>query len=115
MALSKDFLKAWTTWYRTPRPVSNFRSGQRSAPSYGLECELDHSATWVAGLAQDMIAGSVRENVFERIEEESADLERLLLQVDSCAVSEETKQDFRGYIAQTRALLAQIRDATLQG
>jgi hypothetical protein len=47
---SDSFMRAWRDWWRLQTPVDNFRRGRRDAPTYGLECDLDHIASSVATL-----------------------------------------------------------------
>ena len=48
-------LAAWEHWARAPRPFESFRTQQTQAPTYKIECDLDHQADYIDALMEAMI------------------------------------------------------------
>lgn len=107
MASNKDFNRAWYRWLRVPLPTLNFRQGHANATTYGIELDLDHTASYVRRLGQGVIEqtawdyiklASQELNVINKIEQE----------LENSTVPEIEKQMFKNYIAATRLLLEEI-------
>ena len=93
--------------------MTNFRQGQRQLPSYGIECRLDHSATWITALAREVIDGNIRGDSLARIQEQQDDLNDCLIELEKSTLSEEEKKPFRVYIESTQALLEQLMETAI--
>lgn len=106
--MDKELFDLWRAWRTTPRPLDNFRAGSRNAPSYDLECDLDHTIGWIAALGEELIERRVRGDAWLRIADEQIGLQNHLMVLDSIAVTDEQKQRLRSYISQTQTLLEKL-------
>jgi hypothetical protein len=50
MSDTDRLLNARSAWSRTPVPADRFREGDGTALTYGIECDLDHQASYLTGL-----------------------------------------------------------------
>src|SRR5947208_11614426 len=110
MSGTKKLIQSWRKWQHTPKPVEHFIAGQRRAPSYGIECTLDHSATSISGLVRDVLNGKIQGALLARIQEQQDELNDSLVHLEKSELSEEEKQRFRLYIESTQALLEQLME-----
>lgn len=98
------FTRQWYEWQQFNPPVSKFRNGQRSAPTYDLECALDHVVSSVYALGSAYIAGKDRDYAtlaghrLGRLEEVAS----MLPGVDA---SDALRSELSVYIDATRSLL----------
>ena len=109
--MDKELFTIWRTWQQTARPVENFRSGAEKSPSYSLECQLDHSASWISGLAQEVINGGVRGDPWLRIIDEQVELENQIMALDASTLPYEHKERLRAYIQLSQVLLEKLAQA----
>jgi hypothetical protein len=106
-SVSREFVRAWRTWQRTPPPVENFRLGADEMPTWQIEGDLDHLCTWIYGLGTALFEGR-RCNFARMAAEDLGELWRIELEVERLPVSEKEKRKYRKYIALTRLLLDEI-------
>jgi hypothetical protein len=69
---------------------------------------LDHSASWISALAQDLIDGRVVGDAWLRIVDEQVDLENHLITLERCPAPDEEKERMRSYIVLTQKLLEKL-------
>jgi len=107
---SQKFVRDWFAWRRHNAPVSRFRNGQTFAPTYDLECALDHVISSVASLGSGFLSGEewdyspLAADRFERLEQVAAMLGNIEL---DAAVQDE----FTAYIEATRAVLKDLYES----
>lgn len=106
-SFSREFVRAWRTWQRTPPPVENFRQGADELPAWQIECDLDHLCTWIFGLGSALFEGR-RCNFARMAAEDLGELWRIELELERLPVPEKEKRKYRKYIALTRLLLDEI-------
>ena len=110
--LTNDFIRAWYSWQHCAEPVANFRLKRTDAPTYEIESAIDHLASYTYSLGSSLI-GQGDWNHHKLASEELVELEKISSELESCAISETEKTEFREYMAVTRALLEAIaREAT---
>ena len=107
--INPNFIKAWRAWVRHPIPITNFRNGYRSAPTYELEHDIDHSVSYVHGLVQDLIAGKELDYKTLASKELSA-LEQMVAKLNRCQVNEPEKEKFRKYISDMTFILRDVSE-----
>lgn len=104
---TKEFIRAWYEWQHTPEPVSNFRRRRAGAPTYQIECDLDHLASSIYSLGSGVI-GRASWDPGELASEQIRELERIGSELDGCAISDTEKGRFTNYLSVTRALLQEL-------
>lgn len=82
--------------------------------SYALECELDHTVTWIAGLVERVTDGHIDRRLLESIGEEQVDLGRYLANLEEVHITPEVKSRLQTYIRLTQALLSKIEAVCLK-
>jgi hypothetical protein len=106
MGIDPELLKLMRTWRRTAPPAERFRAGDRRAPTYDLECGIDHVVSSVSALADDYRDGKpydYRERAAARV----ADLDALEPMIESSGDAAEQRR-YREWLAVTRLLLVRI-------
>ena len=106
--VTRGFIRAWRKWQHSSEPASNFNNRRGNAPTYGIECALDHLASYVYSLCTSAI-GNVDWDYPKLASEQLAELDRINSELEKCAISEPARQEFREYISATRALLEELR------
>ena len=106
-ALTKEFIRSWYEWQHAPVPVSNFRLRRTSAPTYDIECALDHLASSVYSLGSGVI-GRARWDPAELASRLILELDGIDSELESCTISEASKHTFREYMSITRTLLQEL-------
>jgi hypothetical protein len=104
---TKTFIRAWHEWQHTPEPVSKFRHRRTNAPTYHVECALDHLASNVHSLGSGLISGK-NWNYAELASENLDELSSISSELESCAILETEKEEFRRYASVTRRLLEEL-------
>ena len=102
--LSAAFLQLREEWLRA-RPFPHFLAGESQAPTYGVELDLDHARSYLAGMFEEFAAGNPHFRFAERIEEDREELRRLAAELADCHAPEDAAAPLRGYIATTNRLL----------
>lgn len=105
--ISREFLRAWQVWQNTPPPTKNFRMGADEAPTWQIECDLDHLSTWIFGLGTALLEGR-KCNLARMATEDRAELWRIELELERVSIPEKYKRGYRKYIALTRWLLEEV-------
>src|SRR5688572_32732303 len=104
MAINPGFIRRWRAWRRATAPVSNFENGRDSAPSYGLECELDHLRSYVAWLGGALIDGE--EFDYARLASEQLGKARTLSEaLEGLEVEHVLREELTRYLELTEELL----------
>lgn len=107
MAVNPGFIRHWRAWRRATAPVANFENGRDSAPSYGLECELDHLRSYVAWLGGALIDGE--EFDYARLASGQLDKLRILSEaLDALAIQHVLREELTRYMELTEELLLSI-------
>ena len=106
MGIDPELLKLMRAWRRTPPPVERFRTGNREASGYDLECGIDHLASSVSALADDYRDGKPYD-YGERAVARVADLDALEPMVAGSGDAAEQRR-YREWLAVTRLLLVRI-------
>lgn len=104
---NKSFTRAWYDWLRTPCPVANFRNGKVGALTYGVEHDLDHLASNVSRLGQSVIE-RVEWDYPKLASEELNAITAIETELESLAVTEEERDEYKRYILATRSLLEAV-------
>jgi hypothetical protein len=91
-------------------PVDRFRNGARSAPTYDVECELDHVISSVYALGSAFIAGTGRDFA-DRASRRLADLDHVASRLDTTPASDVFRADWNAYVSATRSVLEAILEA----
>ncbi len=107
MRLSRDFIRAWYAWLRTPLPTSNFRLGKSEAPSYGIELQLAHLQSDVYSLGESAIAGRDH-NYASLCAEYLSEIEAIRLELRDCELPDGRKEELAGFAHATHELLAHL-------
>lgn len=94
-------------------PAGRFRTGARSAPTYEVECELDHVISSVYALGSAFIAGTERD-LAAQASRRLADLDRVASRLETTATSDVLRADWNAYVGATRAVLEAILAADMR-
>lgn len=111
---SNEFVRAWYSWQHCAEPVANFRLKRTDAPTYDIESAIDHLASHMYSLGSNLIAQGDW-NHSKLASEDLVELEKISSELESCAISETEKAQFREYIAVTSALLEAMANETASG
>lgn len=109
MPYSKDFIRAWYQWQRTTVPVANFRLHRTDAPTYDLEHDLDHLASYVYSLGLKAI-GKETADYAKLAAQELVELEQISSKLETCAISGNVKDTLVAYISATRRMLEALTE-----
>jgi len=112
METSQRFARAWFMWRRMAAPVERFRNGERLAPSYDLECELDHVVSSVYALGSAFSAGA-QWDFAAKASRRIADLDDVAAKLDTTAIVGVARAGWDQYVRATRAVLEAILEADL--
>jgi hypothetical protein len=105
MGISDELERTWQAWRNAPRPFPNFRAQHTEAPSYAVECDLDHQADYVAVLVEAWRDRNPHWDVPMRTEHELRDLADFERAIAALALPAESIQPLQQYARRTRALL----------
>jgi hypothetical protein len=105
--MNDSFERQWKSWRQRTPPFESYRFGNRSAPTYDIECALDHVRTSVDTIVRGL--NDAREWPFQaRIEEEIGNLSRLRLELSAMAVDEGRHMALSAWIHSTQELLRSL-------
>ncbi len=94
-------------WLRTGLPVSNFRSRRISAPTYGVEHDLDHYTSYLHSVVAAAVDRTGNDHS-RRASQELIELERINAELLACGLSKSDLAPYSEYIDATRSLLNAI-------
>lgn len=114
MDTSHTFARVWFTWRRMVAPVERFRNGERSAPTYDLECELDHIVSSVYALGSAVTAGATWDFATQA-SRRIVDLDRVASKLDTMVLGAVFRAEWDQYVRATRAVLEAILKGDVQG
>jgi hypothetical protein len=103
-SLPETVATAYAAWRGADRPFENFRGGSSAAPTYGVELDLDHQASYLIGMHDMFIAGSPHWDFLARADEELTDLHEFMARLNAVGSSEHVDR-LRIYIGLTDQLL----------
>lgn len=104
MEAPRGFARAWFAWRRMVAPVARFRNGNRAAPTYDLECELDHVVSSVHALGSAFTAGT-EWDFAAQASRRLADLDDVASKLDATALGGVSRAEWDAYVSATRAVL----------
>lgn len=105
--MNQDLIRIRLRWKGIAPPVERFRRGDRRAPSYDVECAVDHLASSVAALADGLESG--RGWDFAALAgSRTRDLERIEAMLPALGLTRADAEPIAAYLADTRALLDAI-------
>ena len=102
---------AWRTWQATSLPTDNFRAANARALTYGIECDLDHQASYLPHLVNALAARNPHWDIGLRAGAELRDLEEFKERVERLELPAGEEAPLLFYIAATTELLRAILDA----
>src|SRR5690242_14795475 len=105
MNLSARLMELWDLWRASERPFDNFRHGLGTAPTYKVECDLDHQASYIPELVNAWLTRNPNWDVTKRASHELRDLRTCARKVEELAASGVDGTALRAYIQVTRSLL----------
>lgn len=104
---STELICAWRKWQHRAEPVANFRLKRTSVATYRIEFAIDHLASHIYSLGSNLL-GHGEWNHSSLAAEVLVELEKISSDLETCAISETEKTEFREYIAVTRSLLQEM-------
>jgi hypothetical protein len=104
VSAQREFILTWREWLRLARPTRNFRLGRHHAPTYAVECHLDHLISYLDATVGAFLGGKRWEHV-ERAADYLEDLHAMEVELERSHVPVEDSRDLREFIAATRQLL----------
>lgn len=110
MTLLPTVARVWETWRAIPIPVDNFRADNGRALTYGIECDLDHQASYLSTM-MDALAGENPHWDFKlRAGTELRELNNLTERIECLELPAGIEAPLLNYIGATRDLLCAIID-----
>jgi hypothetical protein len=108
VSLPAEVREKWTEWNATPLPVDNFLSGDVRALTYGIECDLDHHASYVIALIDEFQAGNPRWEFQTLATTKRAELHELKERIRALELPEHVAAAFERYTDATDQLLLAV-------
>lgn len=105
------FQRTWFAWRRLTPPVERFRSGRRNAPTFDLECALDHLDGSVNAIGAGFLAGERTWEFDALIPPRLAEAARLEGVLDALDLPPEGKRPYREFLSAVREVLHAISEA----
>ena len=99
---------AWRAWTETPRPFENFWEEKVDALSFGVELDLDHQATYLDGLMEELARGNREWHFHVHAQRELRDLEDFWGRIEAIELPAVVFARFDRYAKATRRLLNAI-------
>ena len=115
MSLSARLLAARQAWQDTPRPMDNFRAGQTSALSYGIECDLDHQMSYLNTMLRALGDANPHWDFAMRAQHELRDLQEYKSRIEAIELPENAARPLRRYTDATERLLREILRDVAEG
>lgn len=110
---SPQLRDVWNEWRRMSRPFDNFRRQEVTAPTYKIECDLDHQADYIRVLVEAWFERNGNWDVPMRARSELADLQTFEAQLCELATSDSQSAALTKYMRVTKQLLdVLVRDST---
>lgn len=104
MGNSKEFTQAWYHWRHSMAPIANFRLQRTDAPTYRIEHDLDHLASYIYALGLKAV-GNEPVDYAKLASQELVELEKIISELERCNISADEKESFTTYLAATRLVL----------
>jgi hypothetical protein len=105
--MNDSFERQWKNWRQQTPPFESYRFGSRSAPTYDIECALDHVRTSVDSIVRGL--NEAREWPFRaKIEQEIGNLSRIRLELSAIGVDEARHLALNSWIHSTQELLRSL-------
>ena len=103
------FPRAGRDWIRADAPIAHSRTRRFSAPTYGVEVELDHLVSSLHSLGSDAISGKTlrwRDLASEAL----MTLDRLERELARCHIPDSERRQFEVYFRVTRIMVETLMD-----
>jgi hypothetical protein len=107
MALPSQLVRAYHRWRQINGPLRHLASGQRHAPTYDVENDLDHLHSSLCTQMDELMTAaqwSHRSSAGESL----AVLAHIEQELNGVEASEDVKRPLLAYVAATRELLAEL-------
>lgn len=104
----QEFVRLWSAWRRQMPPVSRLRSGARSAPTYDIECALDHVVSSVNALGSDYLSGT-RQDCAVQAARKLGELDTVAALMGDITMDAAHRTELTAYIAAMRSVLDALR------
>ncbi|HEY7395804.1 MAG TPA: hypothetical protein VH559_13210 [Gemmatimonadaceae bacterium] len=101
----------WHQWQAAGRPFENFRRRDAPAPTYKVECDLDHQADYIVVLHEAWQDSNPKWDVPMRASNELADLDEFEQQLAALDLPISETLALCDYMVATRELLTAIHDS----
>lgn len=110
MSLLSDLPSALRSWEETPRPFQNFRAKCGSALTYGIECDLDHQASYIEVMIRAWQERNSHWDFRMRAESELRDLREYRERVEALELPVEESAPLLRYVSATEHLLRAVAE-----
>jgi hypothetical protein len=110
MSLTSEFQNAVRSWEQTPRPFENFRASRGSALTYGIECDLDHQASYLETMIRQWHERNPHWDFRMRAENELRDLTEYQERIEALELPDGESGPLLRYVFATRLLLETIAE-----
>ena len=87
------------------RPFPHFLTGDAAAPTFGVELDLDHARSYVAGMIDQFMAGNPDFRFDDRIRQDLDELQTIAANLEVANAPESLASPLRTYITDTQQLL----------
>lgn len=106
-------LAAASNWRSAPRPFTTFRDGNVRSLTYGIECDLDHQASYLETMLNAWSSRSPHWDFVMRADHELRDLREFRDRLQALELPGGDTAALRGYMTATQQLLKAIRAAAV--
>lgn len=110
MNLTSEFQNAVRSWEQTPRPFENFRTSRGSALTYGIECDLDHQASYLETMIRQWQEKNPHWDFRMRAQNELRDLGEYKERIAALELADDESGPLLRYVFATRLLLETIAE-----
>ena len=104
MCDNREFVRSWHAWIRLERPVQAYHAGNRGAPGYDIECEVDHLVSWIYAAGGAYRDRAALDHV-RRAESLLEDVDELRMRIIGGDLGAEQRQRYIGFLDASRHLL----------
>lgn len=108
MSLPPAVSEAWEAWKATPLPVDNFLTRNVHAVTYGVECDLDHQASYLVAMVQELDARNPRWEFERHATNERVELREVRERIEALELPDDVEGPLLRYVDATDRLLAAI-------
>lgn len=105
MSLTSAFRSAVRSWEQAPRPFENFRASRGSSLTYGIECDLDHQASYLETMIRQWEEQNPHWDFRMRAQNELRDLSEYQERIEALELPDDESGPLLRYVSATRRLL----------